>query len=71
MGSSTNLFMSLLWSSIGIGCFVYGKKQKSFVPGIGGILLVGVTYFVDDAMVMSLICVAILVLMYFLRDLGD
>ena len=68
---SSNLITSLIWSSVGIGCFVYGKKQKSFVPWLGGVALILITYFVDDAVVMSLIGAVILVAMYFGRHLGD
>ena len=39
------LFASLIWGSIGVGYFVYGKKQQSFVPMIGGIVMVAVSYF--------------------------
>jgi hypothetical protein len=35
------LFASLVWGSIGVGYFIYGKKQQSLTPMGGGILMVG------------------------------
>jgi hypothetical protein len=39
------LFASLIWSSVGLGYFIYGKKQQSLPPAIGGILIIAASYF--------------------------
>jgi hypothetical protein len=54
------LFASLIWGSVGVGYFIYGKRQQSFVPMIGGILLIAVSYFVGSAWAMSLISLALI-----------
>jgi len=36
MFNTSFLFASLVWGAIGAGYFIYGKKQRSFVPMIGG-----------------------------------
>lgn len=60
------LFASLIWSSVGIGCFIYGKKQGSPGPLVGGILMIGASYLVDSAPVMSLLCSGIALGIYLL-----
>lgn len=64
------LFASLIWGSVGMGYFIFGKKQQSFVPMIGGLVMIGVSYFVGSALVMSLICGAIIAAVYLLVKQG-
>ena len=54
------LFAAFFWGAIGFGFFIYGKKQKSMIPLVGGILLMGVTYLVRTALNLSLISIAII-----------
>ncbi len=64
------LFASLVWSSIGVGFLVYGRRQKSWVPTAGGILMIMVSYFASSALSMSLICLALGVTVYLLLRQG-
>ena len=64
------LFASLIWGSIGLGYCVYGKRQQSWVPFAAGVLMMVVSYFVASALLMSLICVALMVLVYILLKQG-
>ena len=64
MFTASFLFASLIWGSIGIGYFVYGKKQQSFSALGGGILMIAVSYFVSSALLMSLICILIILAVY-------
>ena len=48
--SPSFLFASLIWGSIGVGYFIYGKKQQSLPAMVGGILMVVVSYFVGSAL---------------------
>jgi hypothetical protein len=64
------LFASLIWGSIGIGYFVYGKKQRSIVPTVGGILMVTASYFAGSAGAMSVICAGIMLGVYLLWRQG-
>jgi len=47
--SAANLFASMLFGSIGIGVFIYGKKQASAKPMVIGILLMVYPYFISNA----------------------
>ncbi len=64
MFTASFLFASLVWGSIGIAYFIYGKKQQSFSAMLGGILMAAVSYFVGSALLMSLICVVVIVVVY-------
>ena len=65
---TSTLVASLIWGSVGTGFFVYGKKQQEWVPCLGGVAMVGTSYFAaDSALWMSLISVGIIVAMFLLR----
>ena len=70
MFNANYLFASLLWGSVGMGYFIYGKKQSSWSPMIGGVLMMAASYFVGSAMLMSLVSLGIIVAVYFLLKQG-
>ena len=55
MDISSTLLASLLWGSIGLGFAIYGKKQRAMAPLVGGLLLLGISYFIGSALVMSVV----------------
>ena len=64
------LFASLIWGSIGVGYCIYGKRQQSWLPLVAGVLMIAVCYFVGSALLMSLICAALMALVYVLLKQG-
>lgn len=64
--SAGTLFASLIWGSIGVGFTIYGKKQSAFIPMIGGLALVAISYFISSPLYMSLTAVGILVAIWIL-----
>ncbi len=70
MFNTGSLFASLLWGSIGLGYFIYGKKQQSFAAMGGGILMMAVSYFIGSALAMSLVCLGIMAAVYWLAKGG-
>lgn len=69
--SDTNfLFASLVWGSIGVGYCVYGRRQRSWVPTVGGLLMVVVSYAIGSALLMSLISLGLIAAVYFLLRRG-
>ena len=65
-----SLVASLIWGAVGMGFFVYGKKQQSMVPLFGGLLIIGISYFIDSALTMSLAAIALLAGVYWLKKQG-
>ena len=53
-----------------MGYFIYGKKQQSVSPMVGGILMMIVSYFIASALLMSLICILVIVAVYGLLRRG-
>jgi hypothetical protein len=45
---TSQIFLSVLWSAIGLGYIVYGKKQKRVLPFLSGIALMVFPYFVES-----------------------
>jgi len=70
MLNTSFLFASLIWGSVGIGYFIYGKKQSSWPPMVAGVLMIAVSYFVGSALVMSLVCIGLIAAVYFLLKRG-
>jgi hypothetical protein len=64
------LFASLLWGSIGVGYFIYGKRQQEMAPLAGGLAMIAVSYFVSSALLMSLISITLMVAVYLLLKRG-
>jgi hypothetical protein len=58
----------VIFGTIGFSVFLYGKKQVAFKPMIIGILLMGYPYFISGTLAVYLIGVALLVLLYLVRQ---
>lgn len=61
------LLWSLLFSSVGLGFFLYGKKQQAVVPLFSGLVLMIYPYFVSNTILLVGIGVALTALPYFVR----
>jgi hypothetical protein len=57
----------MLFGSVGLGFFVYGKKQRAIVPLVCGIVLMVFPYFVSDTLLLVAIGIALIVIPYFVR----
>lgn len=66
----TFLFASLIWGSVGLAYCVYGKKQQQILPLVGGVVMILAAYFIGSALLMSLICIAVMVSVYLLMRRG-
>lgn len=61
------LLWGLVFSSVGMGFFIYGRKQKRAVPLVCGIVLVVYPYFVPSTIWLVLIGVVLCAVPYFVR----
>ena len=64
---TANLLWGLLFSSIGLGFFIYGKKQRNVVPLVCGIALMVYPYFISNTLALVAIGVALVCVPYFVR----
>ena len=67
MFDTSNMIWGLIFGTIGLGYFVYGKKQKAVIPFISGFGLMAIPYFVSNVYILVLSCLVLLVLPYFIR----
>jgi len=58
----TTLIFSILFGSLGMGYFVYGKKQQAIVPLVAGLALCIFPYFVSSLYLMVLVGIVLTVL---------
>jgi hypothetical protein len=57
----------MIFGSIGLGFFIYGKKQKSIIPLISGIVLMVVPYLISNIYALILLGIVLVALPYFIR----
>ena len=65
--SESSLIWGVIFGSVGLGYFVYGKKQHAVVPLLCGVALMVVPYFISGAWLLVLVCAAIAAVPYFVR----
>lgn len=64
--SAAYLLWVVVFSSIGLGFFIYGKKQKNFPILVIGILLMLYPMFISNTYILVLIGIMLVVTSYFL-----
>ncbi len=64
---TSSLLWALLFGSIGLGFFIYGRKQKRVVPLVCGLVLMIFPYFVANTILLVILGMALVVLPYFFR----
>jgi len=67
MESTSVLIWGMVFGSIGLGFFTYGKRQKAIVPLMVGIALFIFPYFISDITLMVVVGAILVVLPYFVR----
>ena len=65
--NSTQLLLGVILSSIGLGYFLYGKKQKMTVPFVVGLFLMVFPYFIENNALLGGIGLLLSAIPYFLR----
>ena len=58
--TGTTLAIGILTGAIGVGYFMYGKRQTKFVPLLAGMALCVYPYFVDSALWLVIVGVVLL-----------
>ena len=65
--TASSLFLGLLFGSIGLGLFMYGRKQRAVVPLLCGLVLLVVPYLISSAWLLLVIGGAMVAIAYFVR----
>lgn len=67
MVSTSVLLWSVLFGSIGIGYFTYGRKQRHKMASIAGIGLMVFPYFFTSPLLIVIVGLALMFLPYFVK----
>ena len=67
MEGTSLLIWGMVFGSIGLGFFIYGKKQKAIVPLFTGIALFLFPYFISNVYILVIVGIVLVVLPYFVR----
>ncbi|MCG2607067.1 MULTISPECIES: amino acid transport protein [unclassified Acinetobacter] len=65
--NTAQLLLGVVFSSIGFGYFLYGKKQKIIVPWICGLVLMIFPYFIENTGILTTIGILLSIAPYFIR----
>ncbi|MBU2711744.1 hypothetical protein [Zooshikella harenae] len=65
--NTATILWGLLFGSIGLGYFIYGKKQSNIVIRLAGIALMIYPYFVDNTIALILIGAGLMLLPRFIQ----
>lgn len=66
-GGMAQLIVSFILGAIGIGYFIYGKKQSLIIAMLAGVALNVITFFVSSIFLMILIAIIIMAIPWFLK----
>ena len=67
MDSSSIMIWSVLFGGIGIGFFLYGKKQGAIVPLCTGLALFVFPYFMTSVAMLLVVGVILVAIPYFIK----
>jgi hypothetical protein len=67
MNDTSMLLWGVVFGSIGLGFFIYGRKQQAVVPLVVGIALFVVPYVVSNLYLLLLAGIILIALPYFVR----
>ena len=67
MESTSQIIWGLVLGSIGLGFFLYGKKQKALVPFVVGLLLFVIPYIITNVYLLVLTGCFLMAVPYFVK----
>jgi hypothetical protein len=68
MDTAAMLLWGLLFGSIGLGYFIYGRRQEKIIPRYSGIALMVFPYFIPNVYWLVGVGIGLSALPYFLRE---
>jgi hypothetical protein len=67
VNNTSTLIWGVIFGSIGLGFFVYGKRQKAIIPLFSGIGLMVVPYFIPNMYILILSGIVLVALPYIIK----
>ena len=66
--NTTQMLLSVLFSSIGIGYFIYGRKQRKAIPFAVGVALSVYTFVISNTIAIIIIGIILMFIPKFIKD---
>lgn len=63
--TASSLLLGLLFGSVGLGFFIYGRKQHAVVPLLCGLVLMVIPYFIPNAWLLFVVGAVLVAIPYF------
>ena len=67
MESVAMMFWGILFSGIGFGFFIYGRKQKKIIPFFVGISLFALPYLFSSVLLLVIVGIILISIPYFVK----
>ena len=67
MISTSTLILGVIFGAIGLGFFIYGKKQRVIIPLFCGIGLMILPYFISNIYILIFSGIIIVAISYFIK----
>lgn len=64
---TASLLWGLLFGSVGLGYFIYGRNQKALVPALCGVALMVFPYFVSSILLLVVVGAGLMAVPFFVR----
>ena len=55
---ATTLFLGVIFSSLGMGYIIYGRKQRRGIALLSGFVLCGLPFFISNVLLLVTACIA-------------
>lgn len=68
--SQNFLWASCLWGGIAGGYMIYGWRQKALIPFLGSLVMTAMSFIGPNALIMSVVCIATMVAVWWLMRRG-
>jgi hypothetical protein len=66
--NTNTILLGVLFGSLGLGYFIYGKNTVNFIAMVAGVALMVVPYFISNVIVLLIVCLVLAVAPYLLRE---
>ena len=64
----TTLILGIIFSTVGLGFFLYGKRLGKLIPLVCGLLLMVFPYFISNVIILLVVSVMLIAVPYFYRE---
>ena len=64
------IWASCIWGAVASGYLIYGWRQRTAIPFVGGVAMTAASFLISSALLMSLACIALMFAVYWLLKQG-